>query len=174
MLSRLTIAAALLAATAYGQKVKTKTYSEPEQCAKTYRLAKGRVLTSAGLVEDPTVNAIMKDAVGDQMNQLKIADGGKDADLEVRFMGGNSAGLQVDDLTMGDVAMWNIGGPQPISGRAYKKSNLVIVVVDGKSNRTIWAAQCVDNFGDPNRLRERIQRAVSKAFTKFPKKLACG
>jgi hypothetical protein len=155
-------------------KVKTKVYVNPEGCFNTYRLAPGRVLTSRGLIEDPTVNSIMKDAVSAQMKDLKIGEAGKDAQLEVRFMGGSSADLQVDaDLSVGDVAMWNIGGPVAVSSRTYKKSALLIAVIDNKSNQTLWAAKCSDNFGDPNQLQERIQKAVAKAFAKFPKKIAC-
>src|SRR4051812_34314999 len=172
MTSRFTFVVLLYVVTVCGE-VKTKQYTDPEGCIRTYRLATGRVLTSRGLIEDPTVNAIMKEAVLTQMNPLKISQAGKGADLEIRFMGGNSAGLQVDDLAVGDVAMWDIGEPQPISGRTYKKSNLVIVAVDNRSNRTIWAARCTDKFGDPNHMQERIQKAVSKAFAKFPKKLVC-
>jgi Domain of unknown function (DUF4136) len=172
MTSRFTFALLFFVIAVRGE-VKTKQYTDPEGCIRTYRLATGRVLTSRGLVEDPTVNAIMKEAVSAQMNPLKISEAGKGADLEIRFMGGNSAGLQVDDLAIGDVAMWDIGGPQPISGRTYKKSNLVIAAVDNRSNRTIWAARCTDKFGDPNHLQERVQKAVAKAFAKFPKKLAC-
>lgn len=172
MISRFTFVVLLCFVAVCGE-VKTKRYTDPEGCIRTYRLATGRVLTSRGLVEDPTVNAIMKEAVAAQMNPLKISEAGKNADLVIRFMGGNSAGLQVDDPAIGDEAMWNIGGPQPISGRTYKKSNLVIAAVDSRSNRTIWAARCSDKFGDPNHLQERIQKAVAKAFAKFPKKLAC-
>jgi hypothetical protein len=154
-------------------QVKTKLYQEPESCFRTYRLATGRVLTSQGLIEDPTVNAIMKTAVSAQMNGLKIAEANQNAELEVRFMGGNSAGLQVDDPSLGDIAMWDIGGPQAIPGRTYKKSSLVIAAVEKKSNRTVWAARCTDKFGDPSHMQERIQKAVTKAFAKFPKRLAC-
>jgi Domain of unknown function (DUF4136) len=172
MTSRLMLGAFLCAVAAYGQ-VKAKLYGDPEGCVKTYHLATGRVLTSRGLIEDPTVNAIMKDAVSAQMNELRIAEAGKGAELEVRFMGGNSAGLQTDDLAVGDVAIWDIGGAPAVSGRTYKKSSLVIAVVDNKSNRTLWAARCGDKFGDPVHIQERIQKAVAKAFAKFPKKFAC-
>src|SRR4051794_12073379 len=160
-------------ALAISGQVKTRQYTDPEGCIKSYRLASGRVLTSRGLVEDPTVNAIMKEAVSAQMNPLKIREAGKDADIEVRFMGGNGAGLQVDDLAVGDMAMWNVGGLQPSSGRTYKKSDLLIAAFDNRSNQTVWAARCTDKFGDPNKLQDRIQKAVSKAFSKFPKKMLC-
>jgi Domain of unknown function (DUF4136) len=173
MTSRLTFVALLCGVAVCGE-VKTRQYTDPEGCIRTYRLATGRVLTSRGLVEDLTVNGIMKEAVSEQMKALKVSEAGKTADLEIRFVGGNSAGLQVDDLAVGDVAMWDVGGPPPISGRTYTKSNLVIAAVDSRSNRTIWAARCTDKFGDPNRLQERIQKAVAKAFAKFPKKLVCG
>lgn len=167
------IVVVLLSTTAM-QAQKAKLYVDPEGCIKSYRLAPGRVLTSRGLIEDPTVNAIMKSAVGSQMNGMKIAEADKDPDVEIRFMGGNGAGLQVDDLAVGDVAMWNIGGPQAISGKTYKKSSLVIGIFDNRSKRTIWAARYNDNFGDPARLKERIQKGVQKTFSKFPKKFACG
>jgi hypothetical protein len=173
MLSR-SISALLLCVVAAQAQVKTKLYMEPEGCFRTYRLATGRVLTSHGLIEDPTVNAIMKNAVSAQMNGLKIGEAGKDAQLEIRFMGGNSAGLQVDDISAGDVAMWDIGAPQAVSGRTYKKSTLVIAVVENKSNRTVWAAKCSDKFGDPNHVQERVEKAVAKAFAKFPRRLGCG
>ncbi|MBV8551303.1 MAG: DUF4136 domain-containing protein [Acidobacteriaceae bacterium] len=157
------------------QQVKTKLYmKEPPGCFKTFHMEKGRVLTPQGLIEDPQVNEIMKDAVSAQMAKLHITEASdKSAELAVRFMGGTSYGLQVDDPNVGDIAMWNIGGPQPVSGRTYKKSSLVFGIVDSRSQQTVWAAKCTDNFGDPAHMQERIQRAVSKAFTKFPKKLAC-
>jgi uncharacterized protein DUF4136 len=174
MITRVIFGVVLCVAAACGE-VKAKLYTNPPGCFKTYHLATGRVLTTRGLIEDPTVNTIMKDAVSMEMKGLKIAEAPKSsAELEVRFMGGNTAGLQADDLTTGDVAMWDVGGPQAIEGRTYKKSNLVIVVVDNKSNRTLWAARCTDKFGDPNHVRERIQKAISKAFAKFPKSLGCG
>jgi Domain of unknown function (DUF4136) len=174
MNARFILGAVLSAAVASGE-VKTKLYTNPQGCFKTYHLATGRVLTSRGLIEDPTVNAIMGEAVSAQMHGLKIREAAKNsAELEIRFIGGTGAGLQVDDLAAGDVAVWNIGGPQAVPGRTYKKSTLAIAVFDNKSNQTVWAARCTDNFGDPNRLRERIQKAVAKAFAKFPKKLSCG
>lgn len=154
--------------------VKTKLYNQPEHCFTTYRLAPGRVLTSRGLIEDPTVNGIMRNAVAAQMSHLHISEAGKIADVEIRFMGGASAGLQIDDLTAGNMAVWNTGGPPPMSARTYPKSNLLIAVVEPKANRTIWAARCTDKFGDPARLEERINKAVTEAFAKFPKKFACG
>jgi hypothetical protein len=168
------IVVGLLFAAAICAQVKTKRYTDPEGCIRSYDLAPGRVLTSKGLIEDPTVNAIMKDAVSAQMKSMKVADASKGADVEIRFMGGNGAGLQIDDLMIGDVAMWNIGGYPAVSGRTYKKSSLVIAVVDNRSKQTIWAARYSDNFGDPNRLRERIQNGVTKVFAKFPKKFVCG
>ena len=172
MIARLILGALLCAVAAFGQ-VKTKLFQDPEVCIRTYHLAVGRVLTSAGLIEDPTVNSIMKNAVSIQMNALKIAEVDKSGEVEVRFMGGSSAGLQTDGLSVGDVAMWNIGGDPGVAGRTYKKSSLLIAVVDSKSNRTLWAARCSDKFGDPTHLEERIQKAVAKAFAKFPKKFAC-
>jgi uncharacterized protein DUF4136 len=172
MISRL-LATTLVFATFATGKVKTKSYAKPSSCVNTYHLERGRVLTSRGLVEDPTVNSIMKDAIAGQMKQLKITEADKSAGLIVRFMGGVGAGLQMDDLMMGDVAMWSIGGPVAVPGRTYKTSTLVIGVVDGKSNQTLWAARCDENFGDPSQLQARIQKAVSKAFEKFPKKIAC-
>jgi hypothetical protein len=173
MKPRLVVIALLCVVATHGD-VKTKVYTNPEGCFRTYYLATGRVLTSRGLVEDPTVNAIMKDAVSAQMNILKITPAENNADLEVRFMGGNSAGLQVDASTaVGDVAMWDIGGPQAVPGKTYKKSTLVIGVFDKRSNQTVWTATCSDKFGDPNKMRERIDKAVEKAFSKFPTKFAC-
>ncbi|HEY7305261.1 MAG TPA: DUF4136 domain-containing protein [Bryobacteraceae bacterium] len=153
--------------------MKTKVYTQPAGCFKTYRMATGRVLTSQGLIEDPTVNGIMQEAVAVQMKALNITAAGKSAEMEVRFMGGTGAGLQTDDLMAGDVAIWNIGGAAAVPGRTYKKSSLVMGVVDNRSNQTVWAARYMDNFGDPNKLRERIQNAVAKAFAKFPKNFGC-
>lgn len=116
----------------------------------------------------------MKLAVSEQMGGMKIAEADKGADVEIRFMGGNGAGLQVDDLMVGDVAMWDSSGPVAESGRTYKKSSLVIAAFDNRSKHTIWAARCSDKFGDPAHLQERIDKAVAKAFAKFPKKFACG
>ena len=170
---RLALTAIVCVGAVCGQKVKTKVYTDSKECFKTYHLETGRVLTSQGLIEDPTVNSIMKDAVATQMNELKIGGASGGADLVIRFMGGAGAGLQIDDFAVGTYAVWNMGGGLAMSSRSYKKSELVIVVVDGKSNRTVWAAQCIDNFGDPNKIKERIENAVAKAFAKFPKNLAC-
>lgn len=173
MLARFLFSVSICATTVCGQDVKTKSYTSPEGCFKTYHLVMGSVLTSKGLIEDPTVNAIMKDAVSIQMAGMKIAEADKNADIEIHFMSGNSAGLHIDDPAMGKVMMWNIGGSQPTSGRTYKKSSLVIVVTDNRSKQTVWAARCIDKFGDPGKMRERIEKAVAKAFAKFPKGVAC-
>jgi Domain of unknown function (DUF4136) len=170
---RLALTAIVCVGAVCGQKVKTKVYTDSKECFKTYHLETGRVLTAQGLIEDPTVNSIMGEAVATQMNGLKIGSASTAADLVVRFMGGVGAGLQVDDFAVGTYAVWNLGGGLEMSSRTYKKSELVIVVVDGKSNRALWAAQCIDNFGDPNKIKERIENAVAKAFAKFPKNLAC-
>lgn len=172
MLAR-SILGVVLGAVALSAETKTKMYAEPDTCLKTYHLAAGRVLTSRGLIEDPTVNAIMKDAVALQMRRLNINEASGNPDAEIRFVGGSGAGLQVDDMAVGDVAMWNVGGTYAINGRTYKKSSLIMVVVESRSNRTLWAARCTDNFGDPDRIQERIEQAVAKAFSKFPKKLTC-
>lgn len=164
------LAFAVLAA---GAELKTKQYTQPQSCFKTYHLETGRVLTSRGLVEDPTVNGIMQEAVAAQMRRLNIREGGQSAEMVIRFMGGNGAGLQTDDLLAGDVAIWNIGGYPAVPGRTYKKSSLVMGVLDSKSKQTVWAARYSDNFGDPDKLKERIENAVTKAFGKFPKKLSC-
>ena len=100
-----TIAAFLVTTAAYGQ-VKTKLYVDPEGCIKSYSLAPGRVLTSRGLIEDPTVNAIMKDAVSAQMSGMKIAEADKDADVEIRFMG---VVAQVFRWTILPWVMWRCG-----------------------------------------------------------------
>jgi hypothetical protein len=167
------VLAALFCASVLIGKVKSKVYAQPSACSNTYHLEPGRVLTSRGLIEDPTVNSIMKEAVAAQMKAVKISEAEKDAGLIVRFMGGTGAGLQTDDLMAGEIMMWDIGGPVAVPGRTYKTSTLVFGVVDGKSNQTLWAARCDDKFGDPKHIRERIQKCVSKAFEKFPKKIPC-
>ena len=174
MIARLLFAVVVCAVALHGQDVKAKTYVNPEECFKTYRLATGRVLTSKGLIEDPTVNAIMKDVVATQMSKLKIAEANTGAELEVRFMGGTGAGIQEDAaVNVGDIMMWDLSGGQSVPGRTYKKSTLVFGIVETRTNRTLWAARCTDKFGDPAKMRERIEKAVAKAFTKFPKKAVC-
>jgi Domain of unknown function (DUF4136) len=167
------IAMALVFAMLVLAELKVKVYAQPSSCISTYHLEPGRVLTSDGLIEDPRVNSIVKQAVAAQMQQLKITEVEQHPGMIVRFMGGTGAGLQVDDLMVGNVAMWNLGGPVVTTSRSYKKSTLVIGVLDGKSNQTLWAARYSDNFGDPEKLQERIQKGVAKAFSKFPKKIAC-
>lgn len=173
MFLRLIVSLAVFAA-ALNAQFKAKMYEKPESCISTYQMAVGRVLTSRGLVEDPTVNAIMKDAVAAQTKLLNIREADKGADVEVRFAGGTSAGLQEDDPLVGTMAIWNVGGVVAVNGRTFKKSSLVLGIVDNRSNRTIWAARYADNFGDPARLKERIQKGVAKAFSKFPKEIVCG
>ena len=159
---------------ARSQQVKTVTYEKQHTpCLKTFQMTPGRILTSHGLVEDPHVNQIMKQAVSAQMSARNITEATANPDFEVRFLGGAGAGLQTDYGSLGDYAVWDIGGPSAVTGRTYKKSVLGIAVVDPKSNKTLWAAKCMDKFGDPNHLEERINGAVAKAFSKFPKSLLC-
>ena len=173
MLARFSLVLFLAGATVCGD-VKTKVYETPSACVKTYHVATGKVLTRSGVVEDPTVNSLIKSAVSAQMQRLNIAEADKNPDIEVRFIGGNSAGLQVYDPRVGDIAMWDIGAPVAVQGHTYKKTTLVMAVVETHTNRTLWAAQCSDRFGDPARMQERIDKAVQKAFAKFPEKVACG
>ena len=92
MVFRVTFAAFICVAAIYGQQVKTRLYSDSKECFNTYHLETGRILTSHGVVEDPTINAMMKDAVATQMSALKIGGADNNADLVVRFTGGNGAG----------------------------------------------------------------------------------
>jgi Domain of unknown function (DUF4136) len=164
----------LASATTNAQKVKTNTYEkEHTPCIKTFHMATGRVLTSRGLIEDPQVNQIMHRAVSAQMSAQRVAETKSNPDIEIRFIGGASADIQTEYHPGNDYAVWNIGGYPYVAGRTYKKSVLGIAAVDAKSNKTIWSAQCVDNFGDPKRIEERINNAVAKAFSKFPKSLFC-
>src|SRR3954470_3497415 len=152
---RVTIAASICVAAVCGQQVKTRLYSDSKECFNTYHVETGRILTSHGVVEDPTINAMVKEAVGTQMSALKIGGADdKSADLVVRFTGGNGAGVQIDDFAMGTYAVWDLGGSVAVSSRTYKKTALVIVLVERKSNRAVWAALCVDKFGDPGRAKE--------------------
>jgi uncharacterized protein DUF4136 len=164
----------LALASANAQKVKTSTYEkEHTPCIKTFHMAPGRVLTSRGLIEDPQVNQIMHRAVSAQMSAQRVTETASNPDIEIRFIGGASADIQTEYHPGNDYAVWDIGGSPAIPGRTYKKSTLGIAAVDPKTNKTIWAAQCVDQFGDPNRIEVRINSAVAKAFSKFPKSLVC-
>ena len=158
----------------YGESVKTKWYTKGNPtCYKTFHLSKGRVLTSQGLTEDPHVNEVMNQALTTALTSRNMEFGGDKAQLDVRFMGGTGADVQVEDVTVGDYAVWAINGPLATTGRAYKKSVLGIAVVDSTAKQTVWAAKVTDNFGDPNKLDERIKNAVAKAFDKFPAELSC-
>ena len=63
-------------------------------------------------------------------------------------MGGNGAGLQTDDPTVGDVAAWALTGSPTVSGKTNKKSTLVLgVSVDSKSK--------TEHYGQPDQRQLR-------------------
>jgi hypothetical protein len=154
--------------------VKTKLYvKDSGRCAHTYYVERGRILTRKGLVEDPHVTDLVRHAIGNQMNARDIRESAATPDLIFRFMGGNSTGLQIDDPTVGNVMVWDLGGNFSSSSHTYKKTTLFVVAVDGRTQQTIWSASCSDKFGDPKRVEERIKKAVEGAFKKFPKFISC-
>jgi hypothetical protein len=154
--------------------VKTKVYVKtPGACAHTYLMERGRVLTRSGLVEDDKTNQYVGEALDRQLSQRGISKVGAKPDLVFRFMGGNSAGLQIDDPTAGDFMMWDIGGTFPESSRTYKKSTLYLAAIDGEKKTTIWSSVATDKFGDPKHVEERINKAIADSFKKFPSFLIC-
>ena len=162
------------AASANAQKVKTTLYEKKSSpCLKTYSIAVGRVLTPRGIVEDPKFNDIVDRAVGAQMADRHITQTAVNPDTVIRFMGGISMGLTYNDDSMGMYAVWDIYGSPSNTGRAYQKNYLGLVVVDAKTNKPIWSAECTNNFADPKHMEERINGAMAKAFSKFPKFLVC-
>ncbi len=164
----------LAAASANAQKVKTTVYEKKSSpCVKTYRIGVGRVLTTRGLVEDPKINEIVDGAVSAQMADRHITQTATNPDIVIRFMGGTGMGLTYNDASVGMYAVWDIYGSPSNTGRAYQKNYLGLAVVNAKTNEPIWSAECTDNFADPKHMEERINGAIAKAFSKFPKFLVC-
>ncbi len=163
----------LAAISASAQKVKTTVYAKNSTCLKTYRIGVGRVLTPRGIVEDPKINGIVDRAVAAQMADRHITQTSDNPDVVIRFMGGISMGLTAGDAPLGTYAIWDIYGSSGYTGRAYQKNYLGLAVVNAKTNEPIWSAECTDNFADPKHMEERIDSALAKAFSKFPKSLVC-
>ncbi len=160
----------LIAPVANGQTVKAKTYESIPAGTTTYHWRPGRVLTDKGLNDNPMVDAIVRKAVEQQMNSRGFTEVTGTGGLEVSYMGGVSTALQIDDPTLGDYMTLNIGGSFGVQGYTYKKSGLVITVVDRVTGKAAWAALATDNFGQVSQLEQRIDKAVTKSFDKFPVK----
>lgn len=158
----------LVPSAAIAQKVETRSFEKIPEGLSTFHWHKGWVLTKAGQVDDPAFEAMIHKAVAQEMIAHGFAEStGKDG-LELSYMGGISAGVRTDSLWVGDYMVWATGGNVAVDGRTYKKSSLIITVVDPVPNKAVWAARATDNFGQVSDLQERVDRAVKKAFDKFP------
>jgi Domain of unknown function (DUF4136) len=158
-------------AKAVGQKVEAKQFQAIPAGLSTYHWHKGWVLTSKGQVEDQSLDAMVHKAVAQEMSLRGFTEStGKDG-LELSYMGGISAGIRTDSIWVGDYMTWATGDVSiHVDGRTYKKSSLIITVVDPVPNKAVWAARATDNFGQPSDLEQRVDRAVAKSFDKFPVK----
>lgn len=169
------ILVSLLPPGASAQKVETRAFQDIPKGTSTFHWHKGFVLTKAGQTEDPAVDTMVHNAVAKEMTARGFTEStGKDG-LELSYMGGISADIRTDSIFMGDYMVWGtaggttyVDGQVYASGRTYKKSSLIITVVDPVPNKAVWAARATDNFGNPSELEQRINKAVAKSFDKFP------
>jgi len=155
---------------AFGQKIQAKTYEKvPPGTFSTYHWRPGRTFTTKGFQEEPNIEAMVKQAVDQQM-QAKGFKQAPDAALEVSYAAGVSKDLRLDVSYMGDYMTWMMGTPFGVDARHYQTNGLLITVVDTSQNRkAVWAGLATANF-KPADLKGLIDQSVEKVFKKFPLK----
>jgi Domain of unknown function (DUF4136) len=153
---------------AFGQKIQTKTYAKvPPGAFKAYHWRPGRTFTTKGFQEEPQIEAMVRQAVEQQM-QAKGFKEAQDAPLEMSYAAGVSKDLRLDYSYMADYMSWMMGAPFGVDARHYQTNGLLITAVDTSQNRkAIWAGLATANF-KPADLKGLIDKSVEKSFKKFP------
>lgn len=158
----------LLAASAFSQTVKTD--FDPNADFTKYRTYAWKGAAPAS--ETPANNNTLVDervhnAVNGQLAMKGMSEDPQNPDFFVTFFVGQRERTEIDTFGYASAPRWRAGWGD-VMVRNHREGTLVIDIIDAKTGRLAWRAYCTDTVTDPKHLEKQINKAVEKAFKKYP------
>jgi hypothetical protein len=164
----------MLAARAFAQKVETVFEKDVDFGKyKTYQLQAARGLKT----NQPRDDAITR-RIAESIRRVLNERGGREStvspDVHIAFSVGNETSTWVDRFSSSapsgrDYMIGEVFRRTPEMG-VDQKGILIIEVLDAHSERLVWRAYCSAKVTDLQKINEVIDKAVKKAFSKYPPK----
>lgn len=153
----LAIACALLAATAYAQKVTTDSNrSAPFGSYKTYAWTDGT----------PAPNPLAEQRIHGLVGAQLAARGLAESNTPDLFVATHVVTAQHPQLVVNGFG-WGLGGTASVE--TYTVGTLVVDLYDGRTKQMVWRGVATDSLGDkPEKNTKRIDKALGKMFSKYP------
>ena len=167
MLLRTAAVAALVAASLPAQKV-TMEFDESIDFSnyKTYQWQKSRNRSKNPALSNELIDKKIRNAITGRLNAkgLREEPDGK-ADLLVSYDLGSGTKTETELAPSGARGR----GTRRVRVR-YTEGTLIIDLRDSSNKNLVWRAVSVDTASDPNKLGERLDKDVKKAFDRYPPK----
>jgi hypothetical protein len=158
--------AALLSLNAHSQKVSTDWDHSVQNFSsfKTYKLIKP--LRSTG---NPLMDQRIVTAIDGQLAQKGFQQVENNPDVEVMYGTGLQRQRSATANGMGRLRMG--GGMGTINENISNAGTLVVNISDSHTQKLLWRGTATDTLSDkPDKNSEKIQKAVTKMFAKYPPK----
>ena len=158
----------LLAGSAFTQTVKTD--FDPNADLANYRTYAWK--SAPPLPDTPTttnnlVDERVRNAVNGQLAMKGMSEDPLNPDFFVTFFVGQSERTEIDTFGYASAPRWRAGWGD-VMVRNHREGTLIIDIIDAKTGRLAWRAYCTDTMADPKHLERQINKAVAKAFKKYP------
>jgi len=153
----LAIAGALLAATAYAQKVTVDANpSAPFGSYKTYGWTDGT----------PVSNPLAEQRIHGMVNAQLAARGLAESNTPDLFVATHTVTAQHPQLIVNGFG-WDLGGTASVD--TYTVGTLIVDLYDAHTKQMVWRGVATDSVSDkPEKNTQRIDKALGKMFSKYP------
>ena len=153
----LAIAGALLAATAYAQKVTTDANpSAPFGSYKSYGWTNGT----------PAPNPRTEQGIHSMVGAQLAARGLAESNTPDMFVATHAVTAQQPQLIVNGFD-WALGGTASVE--TYTVGTLVVDIYDARTKQMVWRGVAADSISDkPEKHASRINKALEKMFSKYP------
>lgn len=161
----------LLAGSAFSQTVKTDFDPDADFTKfRTYAWKNGTPLPDSPAMNNTLVGERVRNAINGQLSMQGMREHQQNPDFFVTFFVGQRERTEIDTFGYAAAPRWRAGWGD-VMVRNHREGTLVIDIVDAKTGRLAWRAYCTDTVNDPKDLEKKINKAVEKAFKKYPPEL---
>ncbi len=144
---------------------------------KTYQWLPPRILKKTGIDEgDDVVAPFIKRAVNRELNRRGLTEA-PDGQIQISAWAFADAVPSVDALIYpgyglgpGGVPAINIGAPPTTLGRYNKSGTVLVNLIDASTKKSIWGAIASGDLPKKSKLDDKVDKAVSEMFEKYPVK----
>jgi Domain of unknown function (DUF4136) len=155
------------------EKVQTYTGKEVDFARyKTYQWLPPRVLSKTGIVEnDPEIAPVIKVSVNRELVARGLKEVAEGGDLQVATTALAESIPQMEAVIFPGNMAFDYATPLATFGRYNRQGTLVVNLIDSQTKKSAWAGlarETIDNH--PGAGKEKVGKATSKLFKKFPLK----